>query len=624
MAILLYCSIQGDWSSSSAVHCVQQVAQQPSNAAVTTQLQVGTVVVADASHASAPINRKLLSAANSSSVQDASVSNGSTMVSSSTRKGAGCFCLACSIVASKMHEQCPAHHTVRVCAWNSSPAKYVALCNCPFELNRCQHRSCSALGFGGSCSSVCAAIGQIGDIACHVDIHILVCAGSHLTLAVHCMMLMQACPDGKPPVMCKMSPCKPNTCGPNETCVVNRCGGCKWTCKKGPAQSHPAQRCADGSQRATCDTNPCAATLCAPGTTCRVDRCDSCKAVCTKPVNHTTLSSFMETINAGRGTVAHPVARCKDGSRPVECLVDPCRAKKCGEGELCESNYCGGCNAVCKPAPPSPWVPAPTTCSDGFKPVNCFIDPCEAKKCADGELCVRDYCGGCNAACQPAPAPVKAQPKTCADGSSPVQCLMDPCISAICTAGEVCEADYCGDCKAVCRKPAPEFPPGVYVGKPNTCADGSSPVQCLMDPCKHVKCADDEVCVSNYCGGCNAVCQPPPASPWVPAPTTCSDGSEPVNCFVDPCEAKKCADGELCVRDYCGGCNAACQPAPIPLQGKPRDSVSTSSNPVAGSCADGSRPVACLVDPCSTARCGYGLVCESNYCGGCNVVCKEP
>ena len=37
---------------------------------------------------------------------------------------------------------------------------------------------------------------------------------------------------------------------------------------------------------------------------------------------------------------------------------------------------------------------------------------------------------------------------------------------------------------------------------------------------------------------------------------SCADGSQPVQCFVDPCSvAPECSEGE-CVANYCGGCNA--------------------------------------------------------------------
>lgn len=37
----------------------------------------------------------------------------------------------------------------------------------------------------------------------------------------------------------------------------------------------------------------------------------------------------------------------------------------------------------------------------------------------------------------------------------------------------------------------------------------------------------------------------------------CADGSEPVNCFVDPCDVASCdVEGAVCHSNYCGGCNA--------------------------------------------------------------------
>jgi len=45
----------------------------------------------------------------------------------------------------------------------------------------------------------------------------------------------------------------------------------------------------------------------------------------------------------------------------------------------------------------------------------------------------------------------------------------------------------------------------------------------------------------------------------------------------------------------------------------------------ATTCADGSQPVACLIDPCTTATCSDPTaVCEANYCGGCNAEFFDP
>jgi hypothetical protein len=40
--------------------------------------------------------------------------------------------------------------------------------------------------------------------------------------------------------------------------------------------------------------------------------------------------------------------------------------------------------------------------------------------------------------------------------------------------------------------------------------------------------------------GCNTQC-------------VCPDGSSPVNCLIDPCASKTCPTGQQCVSDYCGG-----------------------------------------------------------------------
>ena len=41
-------------------------------------------------------------------------------------------------------------------------------------------------------------------------------------------------------------------------------------------------------------------------------------------------------------------------------------------------------------------------------------------------------------------------------------------------------------------------------------------------------------------------------------PPVCADGSNPVNCLVDPCTVERCHGhpDAKCVADYCGGCNA--------------------------------------------------------------------
>jgi hypothetical protein len=44
-----------------------------------------------------------------------------------------------------------------------------------------------------------------------------------------------------------------------------------------------------------------------------------------------------------------------------------------------------------------------------------------------------------------------------------------------------------------------------------------------------------------------------------------------------------------------------------------------------GTCADGTQPVFCLIDPCTVATCADPTaVCEANDCGGCNAEFFDP
>lgn len=151
---------------------------------------------------------------------------------------------------------------------------------------------------------------------------------------------------------------------------------------------------------------------------------------------------------------------CPDGSRPVQCLADPCKTNnRCNNAtQVCQSNYCGGCNAVCKPKP----KPTAGQCPDGSSFVNCLKDPCASNgPCSKDEKCLSNYCGGCNATCikntTNSPPNTQHQPKPadgqCAKGVEVVQCLADPCkVNNPCNPQtETCEANYCGSCSAVCR-----------------------------------------------------------------------------------------------------------------------------------------------------------------------------
>ncbi|CAF0780848.1 unnamed protein product [Rotaria sp. Silwood1] len=92
------------------------------------------------------------------------------------------------------------------------------------------------------------------------------------------------------------------------------------------------------------------------------------------------------------------------------------------------------------------------------------------------------------------------------------------------------------------------------------CPGGELIADCFEDPCSVSTCPGDKnaTCVSNYCGGCNAL--------WYGADgnlancnntSSCPPDKPPVQCFADPCQVATCSayPNATCVANYCGGCN---------------------------------------------------------------------
>lgn len=87
-------------------------------------------------------------------------------------------------------------------------------------------------------------------------------------------------------------------------------------------------------------------------------------------------------------------ADCPDGSNFVKCLDQPCARVRCASGYTCKDDYCGGCTATCvkvednnTDVPVPVEKPAPeTTCADGSKPVQCLVDPCTFTTCLTGTV----------------------------------------------------------------------------------------------------------------------------------------------------------------------------------------------------------------------------------------------
>jgi hypothetical protein len=106
----------------------------------------------------------------------------------------------------------------------------------------------------------------------------------------------------------------------------------------------------------------------------------------------------------------------------ISCFVDPCASKECENGQVCESNYCGGCHAKCVDndmVQNSATVSAATSdcplgeCHnpDGVceTEMSCAVDPCNGHPCAFTDICQTNMCGGCHAVCAPDPMYVDIQ-----------------------------------------------------------------------------------------------------------------------------------------------------------------------------------------------------------------------
>ena len=142
-------------------------------------------------------------------------------------------------------------------------------------------------------------------------------------------------------------------------------------------------------------------------------------------------------------------AFCPNCTRPVNCLVDPCRYSSCRAypSAVCRSDYCGGCNArfylgkrevtkQCndiRPCSRRGGRPLKVSCGRGSP------GPCPGSSYCD--IHPTDAFATC--CCNDTAA-------TCPDCTKPFRCLRNPCSVSSCSAypSARCIPDYCGGCKA--------------------------------------------------------------------------------------------------------------------------------------------------------------------------------
>ncbi|KAF6252950.1 hypothetical protein COO60DRAFT_477713 [Scenedesmus sp. NREL 46B-D3] len=241
------------------------------------------------------------------------------------------------------------------------------------------------------------------------------------------------------------NPCIATTCPRGQVCHVNNCGGCKSNCEA-PGMVHilsvgGTQDNQEGLVELITDGPP--GTPAVTGST----RQPAVTLERSQPANSSTNSS---SNSSSAGATAQPASAenasavpmapstCPPGTAVMRCMADPCASKRCRSGQVCESNYCGGCNAVCKPGTSTTSSSSGgSACPPGKPQAMCLVDPCRTKSCAAGQVCESNYCGGCNAVCKPKTSTTSSSGSACPPGKPRAMCLVDPCRTKSCAAGQV-------------------------------------------------------------------------------------------------------------------------------------------------------------------------------------------
>mmetsp|Transcript_29629 Transcript_29629/g.54292 ORF Transcript_29629/g.54292 Transcript_29629/m.54292 type:complete len:713 (-) Transcript_29629:359-2497(-) len=251
-----------------------------------------------------------------------------------------------------------------------------------------------------------------------------------------------------------------------------------------------------------------------------------------------------------------PNGKCAD---KVFCFASPCSTETC---DSCVDNFCGGCNAMCKP---------PLTCSaiagqcldpEGrcVTEASCDKDPClMTGACRELESCTSSTCTGCRPLCAAAPEdqqlltdpepPVEVLPDL--GTPSECECQVGAGASSSCGVGEFCQLGI-----GVCD-PMGEIASNSLCGKcaeiPFFCTEEYDPV-CACDGVTTYSNACDAWSASasvSYKGKCRAT------KPTISTDPDLVDGQRSV-CQVGPnadsSMALACEAGEFCQLDI-GVCN---------------------------------------------------------------------
>lgn len=225
-----------------------------------------------------------------------------------------------------------------------------------------------------------------------------------------------------------------------EDCEPPNTATCDANCKSIDIDKCDTVRCADACTKDDAGLN------CDVGTTCTL--CDDPnEAGCTR---NDCIADGVVCVEQSFKCV--PTTECIDPvtgvceCATVNCLIDPCDTDKCGSGEVCKSNFCGGCNAVCEPGE------IITTTTVATKPTTTTTESAPTLTCANvrcTDPCLNDPCVSTQKACN-----------ACYDFDVDVGCTgtCGPLEGGVFCGGYKCEGciqdgDACsGNCSGCCSK----------------------------------------------------------------------------------------------------------------------------------------------------------------------------
>jgi len=378
-----------------------------------------------------------------------------------------------------------------------------------------------------------------------------------------CRKVRGACKDGIDQAVCKKDPCSSG----QDSCVSDYCGGCNaiYFDAGGNVMDDPVDNiCTSGKDCG--EDQYCAGNKCLDHATCN-------KAIdCDNPLNKFMSIQCVGHFSCLDNNCTKTCDVCEDGSVAIECNNDPCPVNTLDGQRSCVSDHCGGCNVIYFDAGGNAmYDPVDNTCTSGK---DCGKDQyCADNKCLDHKTCTTDM--------------------DCVNPSNKFEHRLNE------TKGHFkCTEGICG--------------------KVTGCEDKSEPFLCKNDPCSMNTRGDEGPCVSDYCGGCNAIYFDAGGNVMDdPVDNTCTSGDE---CGEDQyCADNKCLDHGTCKEDMdCVNPSNKFQHQLNKMFGHFKCTEGTCEK--VGGCEDESEPVPCTKDPCSASRCGGGVSCVSDYCGGCNSI----